>query len=897
MGDIKRVLRTMLLGSAIVSAACVSPSLAARDRATVQTAAQTSAARPAIDLSHGWRFRFGDEPTSVTQAGFDDRDWEQVSVPHSWNHIGAYALTRGAETDNRQGVGWYRLWVDAPRAKPGERQYLDFAAVGKLAEVWVNGRHVGTHKGAFARFRLDVTDAWKPGQRNLVVVSADNSKVEPGSSTSEVIPLSGDFFVHGGIYREVSLIQLPAASIDPLDFGGPGVYSHATTITPDSAAVEIRTKLRNAGATPRSLTLATEIRDARGKIVARTVQPVTLVPGASEQRAALDIARPHRWDGRDNPYLYSVTSILSEGKAQLDRVTQPLGLRTFRFDANAGFFLNDRHVKLRGVSRHQDALGSGWALTPEQHAKDMALIEELGANTIRQAHYQHADAWSDLADKAGMAVWAELPYVTTPSVSGGKGSDALWANAEQQLREQIRQNYNHPSILMWSVGNEVDSAKGFGQKGAPPQPLALLQHLNAIAKEEDPDRPTTFADCCEGLGLIQTAGEKLAGTADLIGYNRYYGWYYPNPLQARADLGDTLDKFHRDHPALPMSLSEYGAGGAISQHSDDVLNGFVNFVGRPHPEEYQTWVHEQTWPSIAKRDFVFASWVWAMFDFSSDLRDEGDSIDLNDKGLVTADRKERKDAFWFYKVAWSDTPALHFAGKRYVDRAYPVMDVKAYSTAPSATLTINGQSIGPAACTDFVCEWKNVVLHPGHNAAVVTATANGKTLRDTTIWNGPDIERNGLRINTGSLAGLELGSRHFGSDTFVKGGKPVVLNLVGFGGRSMAPIRQVQAADPALFDYWRDGDAYAYDIPLPNGRWTVTLHLFEPRKTSSPDQALTVKANGQAVIQGINILKEAGAPLKELVRSFPVIVADGRLILDFSSVSGNAALAGIEISR
>lgn len=893
MGDIKRALRTMLLASAIVTTAVVSPSLTAKDR----TATQTTAARPAIDLSHGWRFRFGDEPASVTGSDFDDRDWQQVSVPHSWNHIGAYALTRGAETDNRQGVGWYRLRVDAPKAKPGDRQYLDFAAVAKLADVWVNGRHVGTHKGAFARFRLDVSDAWKPGQRNLVVVSADNSKVEPGSSTSEVIPLSGDFFVHGGIYREVSLLQLPAASIDPLDYGGPGVYARATRITPQSAAVEVRTKLRNASASPRNLTLATNIRDARGKIVARSVQRVILAPGVGEQRVALDIARPHRWDGRADPYIYSVTSTISDGKTQLDRVTQPLGLRSFRFDADAGFFLNDRHVKLRGVSRHQDALGSGWAVTPRQHAEDMALIEELGANTIRQAHYQHADAWSDLAGKAGMVVWAELPYVTTPSVSGGKGSDALWANAEQQLREQIRQNYNHPSILMWSVGNEVDSAKGFGQKGAPPLPLALLRHLNAVAKQEDPDRPTTFADCCEGLGLIQTAGEKLAGTADLIGYNRYYGWYYPNPLQARTDLGATLDKFHRAHPALPMSLSEYGAGGAISQHSDDVLNGFVNFVGRPHPEEYQAWIHEQTWPSIAKRDFVFASWVWAMFDFASDLRDEGDAVDLNDKGLVTADRKQRKDAFWFYKVAWSDAPALHFAGKRYVDRAYPVMDVKAYSTAASASLTINGKSIGQAPCPDLVCEWKNVALRPGSNAAVVTTTTGGRTLRDTSTWNGPDIERNGLRINAGSLAGLDLGTRHFGSDTFVRGGKPVILNLVGFGGRSMAPIRQVQAADPALFDYWRDGDAYAYDIPLPDGRWMVTLHLFEPRKTSSPDQALAVKANGQSVIHDLNILREAGAPLKELVRSFPVTVVDGRLVLEFASVSGNAALAGIEISR
>lgn len=893
MADFKRTVTTAMLGTAIAAMALASPSMASPARVSTQS----GSTRPSVDLSHGWRFHFGSEPAGVTEATFDDGDWTQVSVPHSWNHIGAYSLSRGTETDNRQGVGWYRLWVDAPRAKSGERQYLDFAAVGKLAEVWVNGRHVGSHKGAFGRFRLDVTAAWKPGQRNLVVVSADNSKPEPGSSTSEVIPLSGDFFVHGGIYREVSLLQLPAASIDPLDFGGPGVYAHATAITAESAAVDVRTKLRNADTSPRALTLSTEIRDARGKVVARTTGPVSLVPGTEEHVAKLQIPRPHRWNGRSDPYLYSVTSILTEGKNTLDRVRQPLGLRTFHFDADAGFFLNDKHVKLHGVSRHQDALGTGWALTSAQHAEDMALIEELGANTIRQAHYQHADEWSDLSDKAGMIVWAELPYVTAPSLTGGQGSKGLWDNAEQQLREQIRQNYNHPSILMWSIGNEVDSAKGFGVKGAPPQPLALLQHLNAVAKQEDPDRPTTFADCCEGLTLVQTAGEKLAGTADLIGYNRYYGWYYPNPLQAGKDLGDTLDKLHRDHPQLPMSLSEYGAGGAISQHSDDVLSGFVNFVGRPHPEEYQSWVHEQTWPSIGKRDYVFASWIWAMFDFSSDLRDEGDAVDLNDKGLVTADRKTRKDAFWFYKVAWSESPALHLAGTRYSKRAYPVMDVKAYSTAPSATLTMNGKTVGEAPCPEFVCLWKDVALRPGPNTATVSSTTGGKPLRDTAHWAGPDAERNGLRINSGSLAGLDLGSRHFGSDTFVTGGKPAVLNLVGFGGRSMAPLRQVQAADPTLFDYWRDGTAFVYDIPLPDGKWTVTLHLFEPRKAPQPEQALTVKANGQVVIEGINILKAAGAPLKEVVRSFAATAVNGRLVLDFSSTSGNAALAGIEITR
>ncbi|GGB87323.1 beta-galactosidase [Novosphingobium endophyticum] len=851
--------------------------------------------REAIELATGWRFHFGDVPASVTGSNFDDSDWEAVSVPHTWNRVGEYALERGPASNNAQGVGWYRLTLDAPAAARGIRQYLDFAAVGKIAEVWVNGQRVGGHKGAFSRFRLDVTDQWRPGQRNLVVVRADNSKPTADNAAGQVIPLAGDFFVHGGLYRPVTLLQLPEASIDPLDYGGPGVYARTAEVTDARAVVDVRTRLRNQG-DARDLELTTQITDAKGKVVARTVRPVQLAPGTAEVSDRLIVERPHRWDGRADPYLYKVTATLRGKGKVLDRVTQPLGLRTFRFDADQGFFLNGRHVKLHGVSRHQDWLGSGWALTPEQHERDMELIEELGANTVRQAHYQHADIWSDLADEAGMVVWAELPYVTAPSLSGGKGSESLWANAEQQLRELIRQNYNHPSIMMWAVGNEVDSAKGFGIKGDPPKPLALLQHLNEIAKREDPDRPTTFADCCEGLGMMQTAGEKLAGTADLIGYNRYYGWYYPKPLEARAQLGEMLDKMHGEHPELPISVSEYGAGGAISQHTDDVTGGFINFVGRPHPEEYEAWVHEQSWPAIKERDFVFASWVWNMFDFASDLRDEGDAVDLNDKGLVTADRKVKKDAFWYYKVAWSDTPAIHLAGKRYVDRSYPAMTVKAYANSPKASLTMNGRAVGETICVDFVCEWRNVPLVPGPNKAQVTTVGGEAVLDDAATWNGPDPEK-GVRIDAGNLATRNLDGQRFGSDTFVTGGAPMVLNLVGFGGRSLRPRRDVAATRPELFEYWRQGEAFSYAVPAPDGDWTVTLYLFEPNEEATAGQALTVTANGKPVIRGLNVSKAAGGSLKELVRTFPVTVSGGVLKLDFASVGGNASLAAVEISR
>ncbi|MET0364624.1 MAG: glycoside hydrolase family 2 TIM barrel-domain containing protein, partial [Sphingobium sp.] len=758
--------------------------------------AEVAEPRQVTDLSQGWKFRFGGEGEEPLAPDLDDSGWETVAVPHTWNHIGEYATKRSSATDNRQGVGWYRLRFKAPAATKGQRQYLDFSAVSNIADVWVNGVHVGQHRGAFSRFRFDVTQQWKPGVTNMVVVKADNSRREPGSSTSQTIPLAGDFFVYGGIYRGVSLVTADSAGIDLLDHGGPGVYARVATLKAQKAEVSILTRLRNSGVSSRNVQLATVIRDASGQTVAQAVQAVTLKAGQAEVKAGLAVANPHLWQGRQDPYLYSITVEMRDKGRVIDRVTQPLGLRNFRFDANEGFFLNGVSVPLHGVSRHQDRQGKGWALSPADHAEDMALIKELGANTVRQAHYQHADEWTAEADKAGMVVWAEVPYVTTPTLTGGAGSTELWANAEEQTRELIRQNYNHPSIMMWSVGNEVDSAKGFNVGGKqPPRPLKLLEHLNAVAKAEDPSRPTTFADCCEDLGLVATAGEKLAGTADLIGYNRYYGWYYPEPLKAQAHLGAQLDKFHAKHPTLPMSLSEYGAGGATSQHSDNVLTGFVNFVGRPHPEEYQSWVLEQNWAALRTRKYMFASWVWNMFDFGSDLRDEGETVDLNDKGLVTFDRKVKKDAFYFYKAQWSDQPMIHLTGKNYVDRAYPTTDVKAYTNGAKASLTINGKAVGEVGCADGICLWPNVSLAAGANDVVVTALVGGRSLTDRVVWNGPDRAQ-GLFVEAGDLAGHVVGGRRFGSDNFVTGGKPIVLNLIGFGGRSMAPPRTVAASQP-----------------------------------------------------------------------------------------------------
>jgi len=332
----------------------------------------------------------------------------------------------------------------------------------------------------------------------------------------------------------------------------------------------------------------------------------------------------------------------------------------------------------------------------------------------------------------------------------------------------ITQAYNHPSVALWSVGNEVDIGAMFN-RGKPPRSRALLAELNALAHKLDPSRSTTFADCCEEDNPIGGGAktEMLAGTTDVMGCNRYYGWYYGTPDQN----GPRMDHFHALHPQLPMSVSEYGAGGALSQHSDNPEGGPVNPFGRPHPEEYQSWYHEQAWKQLGARPYIFADWVWNMFDFASDLREEGDSVDINDKGMVSYDRKEKKDSFWFYKAQWSDQPVLHLTSKHYVDRAYPVMDVRAYSNAANAHLMLNGKDIGDANCPDRVCVWHNIALAPGANHVVVSASANGKTLSDSADWTAPDI-RAGLRIDSGALSGhTDAAGIRYGSDNFFTGGK------------------------------------------------------------------------------------------------------------------------------
>lgn len=883
----KTFLWAKLLALAAVAIAAPSIPASAQERAAVE------GERSTLDLSAGWKFRFGaDVPVAASGSSYDDTAWQVVDVPHSWNRVGVYALTRSAQSENRQGVGWYRLKVDAPAASAGRRQYLDFAGVGNIAEVWVNGVRVGEHRGAYTRFRFDVTGQWKPGQPNLIAVRADNTKSEQGSSTGEVLPLAGDFFVYGGIYRGVQLVTTDAAGFDLLDFGGPGVYARTLQVNPEAADVEVLARLRNSDRRTRRLTAVITIADADGLEVSRASTRLSIAQNKTgEVKQALRLPNPHLWNGRADPYRYTVAVALMDGPRLLDRVTQPLGVRTFRFDANQGFFLNGKHLALHGVSRHQDWLGKGAALSRADHETDMALIAEMGANTIRGAHYPHDDVWYELADKYGMVMWAEVPYISASSFDGTDGTPATFANGKQQLTELIRQQYNHPSIMMWSTGNEVDASMLYLKTDRPARGLALLQALTATAKAEDPSRPTVFADCCEDSPFSRSDQQALSGVTDLNGYNRYYGWYYGSP----GDNGAALDKLHAKHPQTPISVSEYGAGGALSQHSDNPLGGAIASFGRPHPEEYQSWYHEEAWKAIRARPYLFATWVWNMFDFASDLREEGDATDINDKGLVTFDRKVKKEAFYFYQANWSDKPMVYLTGKRYLDRAYPVVDVKAYSNAAKVSLSVNGRSIGDTACTDGICVWPRVHLDAGPNDLRATAVTKGLTVEDSVRWTAPDAAQ-GLFIDSGTLVGhAAANGRRYGSDNFFTGGSANSLTPQLMRGPKTGKV-VTGTDDPVLFDTYRSG-SFSYTLPVPDGKWTLVIHSFETSRALADSRTFGVKVDGKLVIDQFNPAKEAGGLLKAVTKTVPITVKGGSVTVEFVKQGGSALVAGIELRR
>lgn len=627
-----------------------------------------------------------------------------LTLPHTWN-----------DRDAQSGVQYYRgpgvyekSWTPDP-ALAGKRLFIRFEGAMTVADVFLNGEKLGQHRGGYSAFCFEITDGIKMGQANTFRVELSNEPVD------DVPPLVGDFNIYGGIYRPVSIIATDQICISPLDYASSGVYVSQQAVSEAEATVEVLTKLSIPEGSNAAFSVRTQILDATGALVLEN----TASPEADsklEVRQPFRISSPTLWNGRESAYLYAVVVQVLQNGAVIDEVRQPMGLRYFKTDPNDGFFLNGKHIKLKGVSRHQDRIDIGSAILPEHHREDMALIEEMGTNSIRLAHYQHAEYFYQLCDTSGMVVWAEIPFVGFPRpVQGGyNNSPEFHANARQQLMELIRQNYNHPSILMWGLFNELPNSESMA-------PAEFIRELQTLAKSEDPYRLTTAAS------LLPEADEMHEIT-DLIAWNKYFGWYYKQPEY----MATWLDETHASFPNYQIGISEYGAGGSIIQHSSKVKK--PNPMGSPHPEEWQSYYHEVHWKAFAERPFVWGTYVWNMFDFGSQFRREGDTPGLNDKGLVTFDRKTKKDAFYFYKASWSEEPVLYIAERKFRIREDKETRVKVYSNLSEVELIVNGTSMGTRTGENSIFLWEDVELIEGNNVIEAKASTNGQSLTDACVW-------------------------------------------------------------------------------------------------------------------------------------------------------------------
>lgn len=892
--------KIMLSVTALTTALVAPAAVRAQASAAPRAAAAQAEARTVRSLVDGWRFKQDNALTGAETPGFDDSAWQQVSAPHTWNRVGYYIsnpathLNTAENINKTQGIGWYRLTFTPGAEFNRKRAWLEFDAASRIAEVWLNGVKLGSHAGGFSRFRLDATAALRPGAANVLVVKADGSMPMGERAT---LPLAGDFFVHGGLYRPARLIATDDVHVEMLDHGGPGVYASTSSIEGGTATLAVRALLRNDGKRAARTDAVIKLVDAAGVTVAEKPVRMTLAAGQTTTiEQDLTVPKAHLWHGVEDPYLYRLVVELQAGKAR-DRVDQAFGIRQFRIDPDKGFFLNGKPYPLRGTGLHQDLEGKGWAMTEADFTADVAMLRELGANSIRLTHYQWGPMIHDLADRTGLILWDEIPLVTLFAQGRGGGRSYVRENAMQQLRELIRQNYNHPSVVTWGIANEVDfgaSMPGFlGSNPEGATPIPLLRELNALAKAEDPTRPTTQANCCEGrLFAANVEIPIVASEADLSGVNRYFGWYYG----ALGDLGPHLDSLRAKRPNQPISVSEYGAGGAITIHTDDPTGGLPDSRGRRQPEEYMSHVHEDDWRTILARPYLWGTWIWNGNDFATTVRREGDANDINTKGLVTYDRKIRKDAFYFYKANWNPAPTVHINGRRYADRAYRQNDLRVYSNAPETTLTLNGRPLGTKAdCTLNVCVWPAVKLDIGENVIVATGRFPSGEQQDRMVLQAAPRTATEVRIDSGALVAGDGGTVRFGSDTFFTGGKPGTVSQVAQYGKAEVAKPIVGAQHTEVASTFREGE-FRYRIPLSDGTYTVTLTFMEPTAKAG-ERKFDVLAGGKAVVRDLDIAAAAGAPLTAVTRRFPATVRRGVLELEFKPKLGQAIISSIEVVK
>ena len=618
--------------------------------------------REIISLNENWTLSFpkGDHAT------------EQVNLPHTWNAVdgndgnGSYLRTTGVYT---------RTFTAPKQPREGGRTYVEVLAAALNSTVKVNGQVATTHEGGFSIFRADVTDLCHEGENELTIEVSNED-------TPSMYPSSADFTFYGGLYRGVNLISVPNAHFDLDYYGGPGMMVTPVPTEDGGANFTIKSFVTNPAD---DLTVMYSIEDCFGREVASAVR------GSADTEVTIYVPDAQLWS-MDEPNLYTVVATLQRNNEEVDEIAANVGVRSFKVTPDEGFSINCVPTPLRGVSRHQDRVFEGNALTAEEHYDDAMLIKELGANTIRLAHYQHSQDFYDACDEIGFAVWAEIPFISV-----FKKGEGAHKHVMEEMKELIIQNYNHPSIMFWGISNEI-------LIGGISQELVDTHHdLEKLCKELDPTRLTTIAH----VSTTPVNG-PMHHITDLESYNHYFGWYGGKMEQN----GPWLDQFHAEHPDICIGISEYGCEGIINWHSNTPQC-------KDYTEEYQALYHEHMAQVFEDRPWVWASHVWNMFDFGCAARNEGGVSGRNNKGLITMDRKTKKDSYFVYQAYWTQTPMVHIAGRRHAQRAGETTEIKVYSNQDTVVLYVNGKEVGQQTA-HRVFKF-NAALNEGFNTIVAVA--------------------------------------------------------------------------------------------------------------------------------------------------------------------------------
>lgn len=657
--------------------------------------------REVTDFTDGWTFKKGPFANNIKPDNPQLSDgWEQVEIPHTWNADDMQLNKNDFYTGN----AYYKKTYTPDATLENKRIYLRFEGVASVADVYINNEFAGNHKGAYSAFAIEITKLLKYGKENTIIVKADNS------ARPDVIPVNHKLFgVYGGMYRPVQLIVTDKLNITVLDYASPGVYLRQQNVTPEFADVSVKVKLENRYDESKKIRLINTIHEADGTTIkAKQESDIVVLPqGRQTFEQVFKIEKPHLWQGMADPYIYTVvTRIVDENGIVIDTQTQPLGLRKFELKAADGMYLNGKKVPMFGVCRHQEWLGLGSALKNEHHDTDLAIMKEIGATTIRFAHYQQSEYLYSQCDKIGFIIWAEIPFVNRVTTEER-------SNARQQMVELIRQNYNHPAIYVWGLHNEVYKPHNYTTD--------LTMELHDIAKTEDPDRYTVAVN---GYGEMK---HPVNLNADIQGMNRYYGWYQGEIPQ----LANWIEELEKNYPNHMAMLAEYGTEANIDQQ-EEIVGNVGNFFSQFYPEQFASKFHEIQWGIISKHKYLLASYLWNTFDFATPETTQGGVNSRNMKGLVTFDRKIKKDDFYWYKANWSKEPVVYLTQRRLIERFHQNTTVTVYSNVGKPQITVNGEAITDCkqGTTNVHYIFENVALREGDN----TIKARAGNHEDEVKW-------------------------------------------------------------------------------------------------------------------------------------------------------------------